>query len=192
MLDNVNMVRGLFGGDKIDFAVRIVASLGVSYYTLQLCGYLLDCYWKVGMVQTNFVKFALFACYFPQMTSGPISRYKKIQENLYEPHPFVYEKVTHGFKRMAWGMFKKMVIADRLGLIVNSVYGNYESYNVVLIWAGIFCFALLVVTSFNQSARGFWFDEVNTSIWSPFLSTYEIVTFLFPNFPPIQVQPSLV
>lgn len=149
VLDNVNMVRGLFGGDKIDFAIRIVASLGVSYYTLQLCGYLLDCYWKVGMVQTNFVKFALFACYFPQMTSGPISRYKKIQENLYEPHPFVYEKVTHGFKRMAWGMFKKMVIADRLGLIVNSVYGNYESYNVVLIWAGIFCFALQLYTDFS-------------------------------------------
>lgn len=149
VLDNVNMVRGLFGGDKIDFAVRIVASLGVSYYTLQLCGYLLDCYWKVGMVQTNFTKFALFACYFPQMTSGPISRYKKIQENLYEPHPFVYEKVTHGFKRMAWGMFKKMVIADRLGLIVNSVYGNYESYNVVLIWAGIFCFALQLYTDFS-------------------------------------------
>lgn len=148
-LDNVNIVRGFLGKEKIDFTVRIIASLGVSYYTLQLCGYLLDCYWKVGKVQTDFAKFFLFACYFPQMTSGPISRYKKIQENLYEPHPFVYENVTHGLKRMAWGMFKKMVIADRLGLIVNSVYGNYESYHVLLIWAGIFCFALQLYTDFS-------------------------------------------
>ncbi|MDD6811853.1 MAG: hypothetical protein PUD93_08315 [Lachnospiraceae bacterium] len=149
VFDNVNLVRGLFGMEKLDFSVRIVASLGVSYYTLQLCGYLLDCYWKVGMVQTDFVKFALFAGYFPQMTSGPISRYKRIQENLYAPHPFVYEQVTHGLKRMAWGMFKKMVIADRLGLLVNSVYANYESYHVLLIWAGIFCFALQLYTDFS-------------------------------------------
>lgn len=149
VLDNVNMIRKLSGLEKADFTFHIAASLGVSYYTLQLCGYLLDCYWKVGLVQTDFVKFALFACYFPQMTSGPISRYKKIQENLYEPHPFVYDKVTHGLKRMAWGMFKKMVIADRLGLFVSSVYGNYESYHVLLIWAGIFCFALQLYTDFS-------------------------------------------
>ncbi len=148
-LDNVNMVRGLLGKEKVDFAIQLTASLGISYYTLQLCGYLLDCYWKVGMVQTSLPKFALFACYFPQMTSGPISRYKRIHENLYEPHPFVYEQVTHGMKRIAWGMFKKLVIAERLGLLVHSVYGNYESYHVLLIWMGIFCFSLQLYTDFS-------------------------------------------
>lgn len=149
ILDNVNFLWGLLGGEEIGGFIRPIASLGISYYTLQLTGYLLDCYWKVGIVQTDFTKFALFACYFPQMTSGPISRYKQIQQNLYEPHAFDYGRVTHGLKRMAWGLFKKMVIADRLGLIVNSVYGNYESYHVILIWAGIFCFAIQLYTDFS-------------------------------------------
>ena len=52
-----------------------------GYYTLQLTGYLLDCYWKVGMVQTSLPKFALFACYFPQMTSGPVSRCPKFKRS---------------------------------------------------------------------------------------------------------------
>ncbi len=149
ILWNVNAVRTLFGGDLVGTTVHIVASLGVSYYTLQLTGYLLDCYWKVGLVQTNFFDFALFACYFPQMTSGPISRYKQIQGDLYTEHNFDYTQVTHGLKRMAWGLFKKMVIADRLGLIVNSVYGNYESYHLTIIWAGIFCFAIQLYTDFS-------------------------------------------
>ncbi|MCM1385935.1 MAG: hypothetical protein NC231_01295 [Bacillus sp. (in: Bacteria)] len=130
-------------------STRLTASLGISYYTLQLTGYLLDCYWKVGIVQTDFKKFALFACYFPQMTSGPISRYKQIQQSLYEPHTFDYGRVTHGLRRMAWGLFKKMVIADRLGLIVDSVYTHYESYHVLLIWAGIFCFAIQLYADFS-------------------------------------------
>lgn len=149
ILWNVNAVRALFGGDPVGTTVHIAASLGVSYYTLQLAGYLLDCYWKVGLVQTNFLDFALFACYFPQMTSGPISRYKQIQGGLYAEHSFNYTQVTHGLKRMAWGLFKKMVIADRLGLIVNSVYANYESYHLTIIWAGIFCFALQLYTDFS-------------------------------------------
>lgn len=149
ILWNVNAVRGWFGSEAIGTSLHIAASLGVSYYTLQLVGYLLDCYWKVGMVQTDFLGFALFACYFPQMTSGPISRYKQIQADLYKEHSFDYAQVTHGLKRMAWGFFKKMVIADRLGLIVNSVYGNYESYHLVIIWAGIFCFALQLYTDFS-------------------------------------------
>lgn len=149
ILWNVNAVRGWFGRDALEMPVRIAASLGVSYYTLQLTGYLLDCYWKVGMVQTSLVKFALFACYFPQLTSGPVSRYKQIQAGLYGEHLFDYGQVTHGLKRMAWGLFQKMVIADRLGLIVDSVYGHYESSHMLLIWAAVFCFSLQLYTDFS-------------------------------------------
>lgn len=149
VLWNVNAVRGWFGEEPVGTAVHIAASVGVSYYTLQLMGYLLDCYWKVGLVQTDLLDFALFACYFPQMTSGPISRYKQVQADLYAEHSFEYAQVTHGLKRMAWGLFKKMVIADRLGLIVNSVYGNYGEYHLILVWGGIFCFALQLYTDFS-------------------------------------------
>lgn len=149
LLWNVNSIRALAGKEAVGTSLQLTASLGISYYTLQLTGYLLDCYWRVGIVQKDFFRFALFAGYFPQMTSGPISRYKQIQENLYEEHPIQYQQVTHGLKRMAWGMFKKMVIADRLALVVNSVYSNYASYHPLLIWAGIFCFALQLYTDFS-------------------------------------------
>lgn len=136
----------------MNFALLVLprsTSLGSSYYTLQLTGYLLDCYWRVGMVQENFLDFALFASYFPQLTSGPISRYKQVQESLYAEHTFCYERVTHGLKRMAWGMFKKLVIADRLAILVNSVYENYAEYHLILIWMGIFCFSLQLYTDFS-------------------------------------------
>lgn len=149
ILWNVNAVRGWFGQEALGTSVHMAASLGVSYYTLQLAGYLLDCYWKVGMVQTDPFKFALFACYFPQMTSGPVSRYKQIQAGLYAEHHFDYGQITHGLKRMAWGLFKKMVIADRLALIVDSVYGHYTSSHMLLIWAGIFCFSVQLYTDFS-------------------------------------------
>ena len=149
ILWNVNAVRGWFGQDAVGHSVQIIASLGVSYYTLQLVGYLLDCYWKVGIVQENLVKFALFSCYFPQMTSGPISRYKQIQASLYATHAFDYGVVTHGLKRMAWGLFKKMVVADRIGLIVNSIYGNYESSHMILIWMAVFGFSIQLYADFS-------------------------------------------
>ena len=156
ILWNVNAVRGWFGQGAVGGSVHIVASLGVSYYTLQLTGYLLDCYWKVGMVQTSLPKFALFACYFPQMTSGPVSRYKQVQAGLYGEHLFDYGQVTHGLKRMAWGLFKKMVVADRLGLIVDSVYGHYESSHLLLIWAGIFCFPYSCIRISRAAWTSFW------------------------------------
>ena len=127
ILWNVNAVRGWFGSEAIGTSLHIAASLGVSYYTLQLVGYLLDCYWKVGMVQTDFLNFALFACYFPQMTSGPISRYKQIQADLYKEHRFHYDQVTHGLKRMAWGFFKKMAIADVVAIYVDAGYSALNS-----------------------------------------------------------------
>ena len=88
LLWNVNSIRALAGKEAVGTSLQLTASLGISYYTLQLAGYLLDCYWRVGIVQKDFFRFALFAGYFPQMTSGPVSRYKQIQENLYEEHPF--------------------------------------------------------------------------------------------------------
>lgn len=148
LLDNVNWVRSLFGLEEAALPFRIIASLGISYYTLQLTGYLLDVYWKVGAVQEDFVKFALFACYFPQMTSGPISRYKQVRESLYAEHAFDYDRVVCGLRRMAFGMFEKMVIADRLGMIVDSVYNHYTEYNAILIWMGILCFSLQLYTDF--------------------------------------------
>ena len=93
----------------LDFArqnyFQFLAPIGISFYTLMLTGYLLDYSTGKIEVQKNFFKFLLFASYFPQLTSGPISRYEQISNQIYEKHDFDYSAVSEGIVRMAWGFF---------------------------------------------------------------------------------------
>lgn len=146
---NINILGELFHLDYRINSVRWIASLGISFYTLQMISYLLDCYWGTIAPQHNFFKFALFACYFPQMISGPISRYSQIGEQLCEKHTFSYKNVTFGLQRMAWGFFKKLVISERLAVIINTIYGNSETYCGLYIWIGTFAFVLQLYTDFS-------------------------------------------
>lgn len=102
--------------------------LGISFFTLSLLSYIIDVYWEIQKPQKNIAKFSLFGFYFPQLTSGPIVRYREMEQKLYEGHQFCYETVVFGMQRVLWGCFKKLVIADRLGLLVSQVYGNYSQY----------------------------------------------------------------
>lgn len=103
--------------------------LGISYYTFSLIGYLLDVYWKKERAETNYCKLLLFALYFPKVFQGPISKHRDIAKQLNEGHRFDYRRYCFGWQRMLWGFFKKLVIADRLNIFVNTVFGNYGSYH---------------------------------------------------------------
>lgn len=105
-----------------------MAPLGISFFTLSLLSYIIDVYWEIQKPQKNVAKFLLYGFYFPQLTSGPIVRYREMETQLYEGHRFHYETVVFGMQRVLWGCFKKLVIADRLGLLVGQVYGNYSQY----------------------------------------------------------------
>lgn len=103
--------------------------LGISYYTLSLIGYLLDVYWKKEHAEKNYCKLLLFAVYFPKVFQGPISKHRDIAKQLNEGHHFDYRRYCFGWQRMLWGYFKKLVIADRVSIFVNMVFGSYESYH---------------------------------------------------------------
>ncbi len=110
--------------------VRIVdwaAALGMGYYTLQIIGYTIDCYWQTSKAQKSPLKLLLFTCFFPQMITGPISRYHDL-EHIYEGHKFAYVNIAHGAQRVLWGFFKKLVITDRVGIMVNAVWENPGEY----------------------------------------------------------------
>ena len=129
--------------------VQFVVPLGISFYTLALLGYLFDVYYGISKPQKNFFKLALFGLYFPVVISGPICRYRDLENQLYEKHAFDYKNFTYGIQRMLWGFFKKLVIAERMATIVNTVYGDYHTYPGVYIFFATVCFAFQLYADFS-------------------------------------------
>lgn len=129
-------------------APAILSALGMGYYTLQIVGYILDCYWGTIQPQRNPLKLFLFVIFFPQMVTGPISRYSQL-EGLFLANGFSYENVTGGMQRILWGLFKKLVLAERVGIIVNAIYGNLDLYNGWWYWIALLLYPIQMYADFS-------------------------------------------
>lgn len=129
--------------------VSIIAPPGISYYTLSIVGYVLDVYWKKVPVQKNICKHFLFSSYFPQITSGPITRYGDMASQLYRGNIFSLNNIRFGLQRMLWGYFKKLVIADKISIIVSSIYAGGTDVDGVLILMAIILFAIQLYCDFS-------------------------------------------
>ena len=103
--------------------------VGVSFFTFQAEGYMLDVYHGRVKAEKNLLDYVLFVSFFPQVTSGPISTAEDLMPQIKATHKFDYEQGKQGLKYLLWGMFIKLVIADRLGLFVDTVYANYVHYS---------------------------------------------------------------
>ena len=102
-------------------ATKIILPIGISFYTFQSVGYILDVYWKRYEPEKNIFKFALFVSFFPQILQGPIGRYSNLAHQFYEEHSFDFMRIERGVQRVLWGFFKKMVIADTAAVFVLSL-----------------------------------------------------------------------
>lgn len=137
-LEWFHQLTGYFTGENQN-VMNVIVPLGVSYYTFSAVAYVADVYWKKDKAETNYLKFALFLFYFPKILEGPISRHKNIGQQLCEGHRFDFKEISFGAQRMLWGFFKKMVIADRVAIVVNEVFGNWEEYpGSILLLAAVF------------------------------------------------------
>ena len=141
-------ILGAGGGDALPL-LKILSPFGVSYFILMLISYYLDICWNNALPQKNPFKFISYVIFFPLMTSGPIVRYGAIEQDLYLNHSFDYESFCFGVQRIIYGMFKKMVIADRLLLVVNTIYNNYSNYSGFIILLGIFAYTFQVYFDFS-------------------------------------------
>lgn len=103
--------------------------VGISFFTFQAVGYMLDVYHGRVKAEKNLLDYMLFVSFFPQVTSGPISKAEEFLPQIKNPHKFDYEQGKQGLKYLLWGMFIKLVIADRLGLFVDTVYANLIYYS---------------------------------------------------------------
>lgn len=129
---------GLFGLKPHFPKLKFILPLGISYYTLQAAGYIIDVYRGKYKASENFGKVALFLCFFPQIVEGPIGRFDLLAEPLYTGHKFNYENFTQGIQLIVWGLFKKLIIADRANILVSEVFGAYEEYSgSIILLAGI-------------------------------------------------------
>ena len=129
--------------------VKFLLPLGISFYTFQSVGYILDVYWKRYEPEKNIFKFALFVSFFPQILQGPIARFDQLKKQLCSGHTFSYATFVGGFELMIWGYFQKLVIADRAAVFVDRLFGEYRSYTgVYMLLAGVL-YSIQLYTDFN-------------------------------------------
>ncbi len=128
--------------------ISILAPMGISFYTLQVIAYCVDVYKGKTEAQGNFLKYLLFVSFFPQILQGPIPRYDQLKEQLFEGHAFDYKTVKFGFQLILWGMFLKMVIADRAAIFVNAVFSEYHLYEGTVLAVAAILYSIQLYTDF--------------------------------------------
>lgn len=128
---------------------KFLLPLGISYYTLQAISYIVDVYRGKIKADKHLGKVALFLVFFPQLIQGPIGRFDKLANQLFEAHDITFKSLTFGTELMLWGYFKKMVIADRLALYVNEVFQNYNEYVFLPIVLAIIGYTIQIYAEFS-------------------------------------------
>ena len=129
-------------------AMNIIMPMGISFYTLQVIAYCVDVYKGKTEAQSHFFKYLLFVSFFPQILQGPIPRYSQLKEQLFEGHTFDYRTVKFGFQLILWGMFLKMVIADRAAIFVNAVFPEYHLYEGTVLAVAAVLYSIQLYTDF--------------------------------------------
>ncbi len=126
LLDNLSALAGLFGVTLRQPAFDLLLPVGISFYTFQALGYTMDVYRGALPAERNLFRYALFVSFFPQLVAGPIERSGNLLSQLYERHDFDPDHVRNGLLLMLWGMFEKIVVADRIAYLVTHVFGHYQ------------------------------------------------------------------
>lgn len=144
--DNLEAVFALGGIAMHKPAFDVVLPVGISFYTFQALSYTVDVYRGEIEAERNFFKYALFVSFFPQLVAGPIERSKNLLHQVHERHYFDADRVRSGLLMMLWGLFQKMVVADRVAIVVNTVFDDYQNMppwalvlGTVLFAAQIYC-----------------------------------------------------
>ena len=130
----------------------VTLPLGISFFTFQTMSYIIDVYKGTVKTEKHAGVFALFVAFFPQLAAGPIGRANLLIPQYYQTHLPDYEKIVSGLQRMVWGLFKKLVIADRLASLVDTVYGNPTAYTGLPLILATYAFAFQIYCDFSGYA----------------------------------------
>lgn len=134
---------------KSTWTLQIILPVGISFYTFQTMSYSLDIYYKRLTPTKNFIAFATFVSFFPQLVAGPIERASNLLSQITSKRTFNYIQCTEGLKLILWGLFKKVVIADSIAPIVDDIFLNYNDYSASTLILGVSLFSFQVYGDFS-------------------------------------------
>lgn len=158
-IESINWFLNCIDSEPIQNRIDLLLPVGISFYTFQAIGYIIDVY-RGSKAEHDLIKYALFVSFFPQLGSGPIERSKNIfpqLEALKTRNLWEYDRIKNGALLLLWGMFQKIVIADRLALYVDTVYNNYQEYGLLIIFTAIVLYSFQIYCDFagySNMARG--------------------------------------
>ncbi len=150
-VDNVNRVFSVFG---IDLALKVGKTffpIGISFYSLEAIGYLIDVYWNKVQADHNPFRLGLFILFFPQVMEGPIASYKDTAAQLWSGEGLKVDNISAGLFRILLGLFKKMMVADRLARVVGCVYNNYTDMYGFMVILGAVSYTIQLYMEFSGS-----------------------------------------
>lgn len=174
--DNVHLVLSAIGLDVSPPVLRVILPVGISFYTFQALSYTIDVYRGRMEARRDFVTFATFVALFPQLVAGPIERATHLLPQVEAPRQWSWQAARDGVTLAAWGYFKKLVIADNVGIIANKVF-SLQDPSFPVLWAGVFAFAMQIYADFSaysDIARGVgrWFGfDLMRNFNHPYLAT---------------------
>ena len=150
-METINSLVFIFNDRAFSLFNNLIMPLGISFYTFQTMGYLVDVYWGKYDAEKNFFKLLLFVSFFPQITQGPISDYKKLTDDLFSEHEFTYRNYSYGVQRMMWGFYKKIAIADLIAPSLYSIFADYSHLSGI----GTLCWAFLYSVQLYADFSGY-------------------------------------
>ena len=148
-IENFLQVFSIFGRELDIVSLHIILPLGISFYTFQTLSYTIDIYNRKLAPTRDFIMFAAFVSFFPQLVAGPIERAKHFLPQFQRKRHFEYSKAIDGLRQILWGLFKKMVIADNCAFYVNEFFGNEQTYSGSTLLFGAFLFSFQIYCDFS-------------------------------------------
>jgi len=141
---------GSFGYEqKSVWTLNVILPVGISFYTFQTMSYSFDIYYKKLKPTKDFISFASFVSFFPQLVAGPIERASNLLPQILTKRVFKYEQGVQGLRLILWGMFKKVVIADSLGIRVDRIFDNYQTMDGGALLLGLVYFSFQIYCDFS-------------------------------------------
>ena len=148
-ITNYNDLLGLLHIDnKID-KLNIILPIGLSFHTFQSLSYVIEVYRGNQKAEKNFGIYSLYVMFYPQLVAGPIERPQNLLYQFHSEHKFNYDDAKKGLILMAWGLFKKSVIADRVSLYVDFIYNDPTHHHGAPIWLATYLFAIQIYCDFS-------------------------------------------
>lgn len=146
---NVNSILSCIGGNEDIKRIDILMPLGISFYTFQMMSYVIDVYWKKYEPEKNIFKLALFGAYLPQLLQGPIGRFDRLAPQFFGGNDFDLKNIEYGAQRIAWGLAKKLILADRAYVFANAVFSDLNTYTGVYVIVALLLFSIYEYCDFS-------------------------------------------